>query len=142
AGPSPATQEWYPSQTATLSVDIAGGGTITSSWLVEQSGTFVPLPNGTAANGCVLSGATTTTLTISGLKTADAGTYEYMATSASGSVTSPSATIVINPGTPNAPTILSQTPTASFVVLTNHPDITTFSVTTNGDTAPPVYYQW
>jgi hypothetical protein len=142
AGPSPATQEWFPEQTATLSVDIAGGGTITSSWFVENNGVFVPLVNGTDANGSVVSGADTTTLTISDLKTADGTNYEYSATSASGSQTSPTALIVINPGTPDAPTILSQTPTASFVVLTNHPDITTFSVVTNGDTAPPVYYQW
>jgi hypothetical protein len=142
AGPSPATQEWFPKQTATLSVDVVGGGTITSSWLVENNGNFVPLTDGTDANGSVISGSGTPTLTISNLKPADATNYEYTATSGSGSVTSPTAAIVINAGTPDAPTILSQTPTASFVVLTNHPDITTFSVTTNGDTATPVDYQW
>jgi hypothetical protein len=142
AGPSPATQEWFPKQTATLSVDVVGGGTITSSWLVENNGVFVPLANGTDANGSVISGADTPTLTITDLKAADGTNYEYTATSGSGTQTSPTAIIVINSGTPDAPTILSQTPTASFVVLTNHPDITTFSVTTNGDTASPVEYQW
>ena len=142
AGPSPATQEWFPKQTATLSVDVVGGGTITSSWSVENNGAFVPLVNGTDANGSVISGADTPTLTITDLKVADGTNYEYTATSLSGSATSPTASIIIKGGTPDAPTILSQTPTASFVVLTNHPDITTFSVTTNGDTAPPVEYQW
>ncbi len=143
AGPSPATQEWFPSQSATLSVDVVGGGTITNTWLVQSNGVFVPLVNGTDANGSVISGADTTTLTISDLKAADAGTYEYTAVSSSGSATSPTASITINTtATPLAPSILSQTPTASFIVLTNHPDITTFSVTTNGDSAPPVDYQW
>jgi len=142
AGPSPATQSWFPRQTATLSVDVVGGGTITSSWSVENNGVFVPLVNGTDANGSVISGADTPTLTITDLKDADGTNYEYTATSASGTQTSPTALIVIEAGTPDAPTILSQSPTASFVVLTNHPDITTFSVITNGDTAPPVAYQW
>jgi Concanavalin A-like lectin/glucanases superfamily/Legume lectin domain len=143
AGPTPVTQSWFPSQSATLSVDIAGGGTITSQWLVESAGgNYVPLVDGTDANGSVISGATTTTLTITDLKKEDGTNYEYTATSASGSVTSPTASIVILTTTPDGPSINSQTPTASFFVLTNHPDVTTFSVTTNGDSAPPVDYQW
>ncbi len=76
AGPSPTTQAWYPSQTATLSVDVVGGGVITSSWLVESAGgTYVPLVDGTDAHGSVISGATTPTLTISDLKAEDGTNY-------------------------------------------------------------------
>lgn len=147
-GANPATQTWYPSQTATFSVQVSGTPPVTNTWLV-QTGTdvnnnpiYTPLSNGTDANGSIISGADTTTLTISDLTLADGTNYEYIASNAIGSATSSPALLIMNTGTPVAPIIDAQFPTASFSVLANHNDVTTFSVTIDGSSSPTLYYQW
>jgi hypothetical protein len=144
-GPLPTNQIWYPSQTATFNVVVTGTTPITNVWLVESNGAFYPLQNGVDANGSTVSGATTTTLSISDLTLADATNYEYVATNAFGGVTSTEVSLTINAGTPLGPVIDSQSPAASpsaFDVLTNHPITTTFSLVIDSNSAPPFTYQW
>lgn len=141
-GPAPTTQAWYPHQSASITVDVIGSGPITNIWLVESNGNYVPLTNGIDANGSTVSGANTTTLTISDLTAADATNYEYMAESPVGTQTSPTVAITIISGTPVGPIIDSQSPSNSFIVLTNHADVTPFGVTVDASSAAPVYYQW
>jgi hypothetical protein len=143
SGPLPASQEWYPSQTATFTVMVSGSPPITNTWLVESNGVYVPLTDGVDANGSTVSGSGTTTLTISGLTKADGTNYEYAATNGVGGVISTNALLIINSATPVKPIIDSQVPAASIAtlnVLTNH--TTPFSVTIDAASAPPVYYQW
>ena len=142
AGALPATQTWFPTQTATFTVQVSGTAPVTNSWLVEDNGVYVPLTNGVDANGSTVSGAGTTTLTISGLTLADGTNYEYIAANALGSATSNPALLIMNSSTPTAPIIASQTPAVSFSVLTNHFDTTTFSVTMDTNSPPPLFYQW
>jgi len=92
---TPTTQAWYPTQTASFTVQVAGSAPLTNTWLVEQNGVYVPLANGVDANGSTVSGAGTTTLTISGLTLADATNYEFIAANALGSVTNTPVSISI-----------------------------------------------
>jgi hypothetical protein len=144
--PLPATQTWYPSQTATISVQVSGTPTITNYWFVESNGVYVQLTDGVDANGSVVSGSSTTTLTISDLTLADGTNYEYGATNAAGGELSTPAIVVINTGTPVAPIIDSQIPDVSITTLTVFTNITTktntFSVTIDPTSAPPFTYQW
>jgi hypothetical protein len=144
SGPLPATQTWFPGQTATFTVQVSGTAPITNVWLVQSNGTYYPLTDGVDGNGSTVSGSSTTTLTISGLTAADGTNYEYIAENAFGSATNTApATLVINPGTPVGPIIDSQVPDASISslsVFTNLP--TEFAVTVDGTSSPPIGYQW
>lgn len=106
SGPLPATQSWFPTQTATFSVQVSGTAPITNSWLVESNGVYVPLKDGVDANGSTISGSGTTTLTISGITLADATNYEFSAANAVSSVTS-------------SPAALKIKGRAGFVAITN-----------------------
>ncbi|HUA65456.1 MAG TPA: hypothetical protein VME24_06390, partial [Alphaproteobacteria bacterium] len=116
--PTPASQTWFPEQTAAISVQVTGTGPITNMWLVESNGTFVPLANGTDARGSIISGAATTTLTISNLTVPDGTNYEYIASNAAGSETSSlasvSVTYVAPPTVTNAPATDVQALTATL----------------------------
>ncbi len=146
AGALPATQTWFPTQSANFSVQVSGTAPLTNTWLVQQgvdinsNPLYVPLTNGIDANGATVSGAGTTTLTINNLTLADGTNYEYIAANAFGTATSSPAILVMNAGTPVAPIIDAQAPTASFSALTNH--TSTFSVTIDTSSAPPLFYQW
>lgn len=96
--PQPTNQVWYQGQNATISVLATGSQPLTNTWLVENNGAFVPLTDGTDANGSVVSGSSTMALTISDLKLADATNYEYIASNAAGSVTSTVASVTIRTG--------------------------------------------
>jgi len=116
AGPTPGDQgDWVQGGTAMFSVAVTGTPPLTNTWLEEINGVYVPLANGTDVNGSVISGANTTNLTISGLKPADATSFEYVASNAAGSATS----------NPNQITLsVAQPPPASAyksAVLSYHP---------------------
>jgi len=91
----PKYQAWFASQSATISVLASGTAPITNIWLVESNGVYVPLKDGVDANGSIISGSATTTLTISDLKAGDGTNYEYTAENAAGSQTSTPAYIDI-----------------------------------------------
>jgi len=101
--------------TATFSVSVSGTPTITNTWLEESNGVFVPLANGTDFNGSLVSGANTLTLTISGLTSADATNFEYIASNVAGSATSSPTNISLS--TPEPP------PASAYktAVLSYHP---------------------
>ena len=148
SGASPATQTWYPTQSASFSVTVTGSSPLTNTWLVQQgvdinnNPIYVPLTDGVDANGSTVVGSQTTTLTINNLTLLDGTNYEYIAANAVGTATSAPAMLIMNPGTPVAPIIDAQTPAGSFAVLTNHIDTTVFSLTIDASSAPPFYYQW
>ncbi len=87
--PSPAST--CRSGAATFSVRAAGTGPLAYQWQREttpNSNTFVPLADGPTGTGSIISGATTATLTISGVSTADAVRYRCAIANGCGSVTS------------------------------------------------------
>jgi autotransporter-associated beta strand protein len=98
SGPLPASQIWFPGQTASFTVSVSGTAPVTNSWLVEVNGTFVPLTDGLDANGSTIHGSGTQNLVISNLKAADSGTYEYVAANAFGSQAGTATLTVLAPG--------------------------------------------
>ncbi|HUJ44066.1 MAG TPA: immunoglobulin domain-containing protein [Opitutaceae bacterium] len=86
-------------------------------------------------NGSSISGATSTSYTITGVATADAGTYTVVASNSAGSITSAGATLVVTTAV-SAPVItmqpVSQTVTAGTSV--------TFTVAASGSPTPT--FQW
>jgi hypothetical protein len=72
------------SNTANFSVTASGQGTLTYQWQL---------------NGSPISGATSSTLTVTNSQSANAGSYTVTVTGACGSVTSNAAVLVVNPST-------------------------------------------
>lgn len=97
-GPVPLQQAWYTTQTATMTVQEAGSLPLTNQWMVERNGTYVPLTDGTDANGSIVSGSGTTTLTINNLSVLDGTNYEFIAANSAGSATSLVASVSIRTG--------------------------------------------
>ena len=93
--PLPTEQAWYPTQTASMTVQVAGSQPMTNVWLVQSNGVYVPLTDGVDANGSTISGSGTTTLTIKGLTVLDGTNYIFEALNAVGSATSSVASINI-----------------------------------------------
>jgi hypothetical protein len=98
SGPVPATQNWFPGQTATFTVSVSGTAPLTNSWLVQVNGNFVPLADGVDANGSTIYGSSKENLVISNLTAADSGTYEYVAANAFGSQANTATLAVLAPG--------------------------------------------
>ncbi|MFQ5491602.1 MAG: kelch repeat-containing protein [Phycisphaerae bacterium] len=76
---------------AGFSVAATGGLPLTYQWRLDG----LDLVDGPTGTGSVISGATTTTLTISGPDDNDAGTYDVVVTNACGATTSPGANLTI-----------------------------------------------
>ena len=104
------------------------------SFSVAATGT-APLSYQWRLNGAAITGATSATLTLSAVTSANAGSYTVLVGNSAGSVTSAAATLTVNPA-PVAPVITvnpaGQTVTAGATV--------TFSVTATG--TAPLSYQW
>ena len=98
AGPTPLHQGWYTTQTATMSVQVVGSQPLTNRWLEERNGIYVPLSDGTDASGSIISGSSTTTLTINNLSLLDGTNYEFIAANSVGSATSTVASVSIRTG--------------------------------------------
>ncbi|MDR3228727.1 MAG: immunoglobulin domain-containing protein [Puniceicoccales bacterium] len=77
----PASQTVNAGETATFSVSAAGSGALSYQWYFGDT---------------ALTGETSSTLTISSVTAANAGSYTVIVTSATGSVTSPAATLTVN----------------------------------------------
>ena len=88
----PQSQTVAPGGTATLTVATAGGiGTPTYRWQKEVSGTFVNL-----SNGGNLWGATSTTLAITNIQPANAGSYRAVITAGASTNSNPAAITVLD----------------------------------------------
>lgn len=127
--PTPATQTICPGFNVVYSVAATGTG-LTYQW--RKNG--VNLVNGVQASGSLVSGATTNSVTLIGVVSADAGTYTVVVSgTCTPSVTSANAVLVIA----SAPVISTQ-PT-NRTVCEGLP--TTFTVAATGSPAPTIY-QW
>ncbi|HTV42417.1 MAG TPA: hypothetical protein VMF08_17750 [Candidatus Sulfotelmatobacter sp.] len=130
--PTPASQTWFPGQTAAISVQVTGTAPITNLWMVESNGAFNPLANGMDSNGSVISGATTTALTISNLTALDGTNYEYVASNIAGRQTSSLASVTITYVVPPAVTNAPATDLEAFTATLNG------QVTSTGGETPAV----
>ncbi len=77
-----------------VSQNVTAGATVT--FTVGATGT-APLSYQWMKSGANLSGATTSTLTLASVTTADAGSYTVLVSNSAGSVTSAAATLTVNP---------------------------------------------
>lgn len=99
-GVQPQPTNAYSGQTITLSVGAGGSAPLGFQWVSATTGSggpYTPLANGVGANGEIVSGAQSTTLTIQNIALADALDYEVIVTNTafSGSVTSIVATVTV-----------------------------------------------
>lgn len=106
---APKTVTAWAGQTAAITANVTGAGTITYQWTKDN----LPLTNGTTGGGSVISGATTAALAIAGVGPADEGTYAVTASNDCGSVAGAvaSLTIALPPAVPTTWTITSLHPT-------------------------------
>ena len=131
SGPVPSTQTLYPGQTATFTVGVSGTAPITGYWTVENNGAFIPLANGLDANGSIISGAQTMMLTISNVFLLDGTNYQYVASNAFGTNTSPNGALIVNSQT------ISITPATPVFYTSN-----SITLTANLSPGPLVGLQW
>jgi hypothetical protein len=119
-----------PSFDYTINVASAGGGSTAPAISTQPVGqtvtsganvTFTVAASGTPSptfqwqlNGVAISGATGTTLTLTGVTTANAGTYTVVVTNSAGSVKSSAAVLTVNAVIGTAPTIITQ-PVGQYV---------------------------
>jgi hypothetical protein len=103
-------------------------------WFKIQGGTTNSLADGTTGSGSVISGSTTTALTISNVSSADAAGYFAILTNTSGAATSSVATLTI---TNFPPAIISITPSG---ITNNAGQNASFTVANSG--TPPFSYFW
>jgi endoglucanase len=111
--------------------EVAVGGTAT--FTVAASGS--PAPDYQWRHGTTNVGTNSSTLTLSNVQTADAGSYSVVVSNSHGNVTSSTATLTVNT-TPSAPNITAQPQNREVAVG----DTATFTVTATGNPAPD--YQW
>ncbi len=106
----------------TFSVTATGPGPLTYQWL---------------KNGKNIAGATSSSLTLSNLKTTNAGSYTVIVTNAGGSVTSNSATLKVVSKVVPLYILVQPKPIADKVGAK-----VTLSVTVNAPATKPITYQW
>lgn len=93
-GAHPASQTVAAGATVTLSVSASGNPAPTYQW--RRNG--VAFGNGATSSGAIVSGASTSTVTITGVGPADAGSYTVLVSNTAGSATSNAATLTVNAG--------------------------------------------
>lgn len=116
--------------TATFSVVATGDPAPMYRWMRGS----VALTNGVQATGAVVAGATSATLTITGTRTADAGSYSVVVSNGVGANATSGAALTVEAAT--AVTITRQ----PVSLAVNLGDSATFSVTAVGSV--PLSYQW
>jgi hypothetical protein len=133
AGPVPTSQSVPPGTNITFTVGVTGTQPISGFWQVDNGNGFgyVPLTDGTDANGSIVSGSQTLTLSITNVQVADSANYQFVAGNAFGTNTSPVAVLTVNP---EIPTISPANPT----VYTGN-NVPLSAIVTAG---PAVNYQW
>jgi hypothetical protein len=121
--PSPASQTQPPGSTVSLSVTAIGTATLAYQWQKDGN----PL-----SDGGVVAGASTASLTLTGIGTGDAGTYSCAVTNGLGSglVSSNAVLVVLDPAITSAPQSLTN----------SYGSTAAFSVTAAG--TGPFTYQW
>ncbi len=115
----------------TLTVAATGEGTLSYQWRKDGS----PISDGASGTGSAYAGATTPSLTLSGVSAADEGDYDVVVTNPGGSTTSSASTLSVTTGA-IAPSIVSDPDSAT--ASTGGGVI--FSVSANGTS--PLSYQW
>lgn len=130
-GPVPSPQTLFPGQTATFTVGTVGSEPITGYWQVENNGTYFNLADGVDANGSTISGSQTTTLTISNLFLPDGTNYQYVASNAAGTGTSPAGVLIVSPQ------LITITPANPIFYTSNN-----IPLTVNLSAGPAVGLQW
>ena len=104
------------------------------SFTVAASGT-APLSYQWRLNGANLTGATSATLSLTGVTAGQAGSYTCVVTNVAGSATSSAATLTVNPA-PVAPSITTQPASQTVTAGAN----VSFTVAASG--TAPLSYQW
>ncbi|MFZ4580934.1 MAG: immunoglobulin domain-containing protein, partial [Myxococcota bacterium] len=89
--PHPLSQTVAAGTNVSFSVGAAGTAALTYQW--RKNG--VDLANGTNASGTVVAGGTASTLTLTGVRQADAGTYTCQVSQATGATTSSAAILAV-----------------------------------------------
>jgi len=112
----------------TFTVVATGSPAPAYQWYLNS----VALANGTQANGSVVSGATSATLTVANTQSGNAGSYAVVVSSTAGSITSTAATLTVN----TVPVITTQPQSQTVNAGTN----ATFTVAAPGTPVPT--YQW
>ena len=126
--PTPATQHFYAGGTATFTALAVGTNTVSYRW--RHAGTNI-------SDGANFSGTTTPTLMINNLTTADAGSYDVVASVGTNSVTSQTATLAVSiilitqPITPTAMELYAGG-TASFTFVAEGTGTTSYKWRKNG----------
>jgi len=115
----PISQSIRPGSTAAFSVVASGTAPLSYQWYL---------------NGSVISGATTSTFSISPVASADAGKYTVVVTNSAGAVTSAAGTLTVNALAPS----VSITPPSSLSVFTG--SSVSFAIVATG--TAPFTYQW
>jgi hypothetical protein len=132
SGPLPSSQTVPPGTNITFTVGVSGTPPITGVWQVEQGdGNFVPLTDGLDANGSIITGSHSFTLSISNVFVADGTNYQFVAHNGFGDNTSPSGLLTVTPQTVSITPVNPSVSTHNDVPLTAH--------LTAG---PAVQYQW
>lgn len=89
--PMPTPKNVWESQSATFSATVTGGPPLSFQW--RRDG--VPLVDGPAPGGGIISGATTTTLIVTDVHSVDAGVFDLVVQNGCGSVSSNGITLVV-----------------------------------------------
>ena len=118
----PTSQTVTVGDTVTFTAGASGSPSPTLQW--KKDGAAL-------ANGGVVSGATTATLTLTGVTAADAGNYTFVATNAAGTATSNTAALTVNAAPPSGPNAWLVNLSVR-TVMTAGQDPLIVGVTTNG----------
>jgi hypothetical protein len=124
----PSSQATAPSGTISFTVSASGAGTLAYQWAKNTTN----LANGAFSGRATVSGATTSTLTLTTITTNDQANYTCRITNTFGSVTSSIASLTVYV----APTITTQPIGYTNIVGSNY----TFTVVAAGSS--PLTYQW
>jgi len=116
---------------------VATGASATFSVVATGTG---PLSYQWNKNGAALSGATSTSLTLSNAQSSDAGTYSVTVSNTAGTVTSSGALLTVTPTPPPPPPVAPTITTQPSAVTVAAGASATFSVVATG--TGPLSYQW
>jgi hypothetical protein len=133
-GISPATNTTFTGGTVTFTVNANPGVPASSNLWFKISGGTNLLADGTTGSGSVISGSTTTNLTISNVSAPDATNYFVVLTNSAGKATSSVVRVVIN----DFPSISSITPTNT--VTNNAGNILQMTITTGPAAATNLWF--
>jgi Concanavalin A-like lectin/glucanases superfamily/Bacterial Ig domain/Immunoglobulin domain len=96
----PVSQTTYVGAHVTFPCYVVGSGISSQKWQSDAGspGTYYDLADGTLPDGCVIAGATATTLSLDHVTTAEAGNYQLVVTNPNGTTTAGPAALTVVPG--------------------------------------------